>query len=193
VPVIVTASPVLPEVGVTEVILKPEETVKLSALLAVPPAVTTTLPVVAPVGTGTVIDPSLALVGVAAVPLNLTVGVVPKPAPVMVTVAPIPPVVGKIPVMPGPGVTVKVEPLLGPLFTVTTTGPVIDPAGTGAFIVPEAQLIVVAASPLKVSVSALDPKFDPLTVTMMPTGPEVGERLLMVGVADTVKLNPALA
>jgi hypothetical protein len=56
VPVIVTASQVFPELGVTDVMLETEETVKLSPLLAVPPAVTPRLPVVAPVGTGTVIN-----------------------------------------------------------------------------------------------------------------------------------------
>jgi hypothetical protein len=73
VPVIITAAPVFPEVGLTEVMLSPEFTVKLRLLLAVPPAVTTTFPVVAPLGTGTVINPSLQLVAVPVVPLNLTV------------------------------------------------------------------------------------------------------------------------
>lgn len=73
VPVIITVVPVFPEVGLTAVTLSPEFTVKFRLLLAVPPAVTMTLPVVAPVGTGTVIDPSLQLVAVPDVPLNLTV------------------------------------------------------------------------------------------------------------------------
>ena len=41
--------------------------------LATPPTVTTTLPVVAPVGTGATMLVELQLVGVAAVPLNATV------------------------------------------------------------------------------------------------------------------------
>jgi hypothetical protein len=72
VPVIVTAFPVFPEVGLTAVTLKPEEIVKLRPLLGAP-TVTTILPVVAPVGTDTTIPVSLQTEGTAVVPLNLTV------------------------------------------------------------------------------------------------------------------------
>jgi len=48
-------------------------TVKLTPLLAEPPTVTTTGPVVAPMGTGVTILVALQFVGVAVVPLNLTV------------------------------------------------------------------------------------------------------------------------
>jgi len=60
---------------------------EVHALLATPPTVTTTLPVVAPLGTGTAMLVALQLVGVAAVPLNFTVLVpwlAPKFAPVIV-------------------------------------------------------------------------------------------------------------
>jgi hypothetical protein len=69
-------------------------TVKLTPLLATPPTVTTTFPVVAPVGTGTAMLVALQLVGVPAVPLNVTVlvpCVVPKFVPVIVTAVPIAP------------------------------------------------------------------------------------------------------
>ena len=59
--------------------------------------VTTTLPVVAPEGTGTVMLVSLQLVGVAATPLNVTVlvpWVEPKSHPDIVTVLPTPPELG---------------------------------------------------------------------------------------------------
>ena len=46
---------------------------KSEPLLACPPTVTTTLPVVAPVGTGATIEVALQLVGVATVPLKVTV------------------------------------------------------------------------------------------------------------------------
>ena len=49
------------------------DTVKLSPLLDCPPTVTTTFPVVAPPGTGATILVALQLVGVAVVPLNVTV------------------------------------------------------------------------------------------------------------------------
>lgn len=50
-----------------------DPTVKFTPLLATPPTVTTTLPVVAPVGAGATILVVLQLVGVAVLPLNLTV------------------------------------------------------------------------------------------------------------------------
>ena len=65
-----------------------EVTVKLTPLLATPPTVTTTFPVVAPFGTGATILVALQLVGVAAVRLNVTVPAVPKLVPVMVTTVP---------------------------------------------------------------------------------------------------------
>ena len=51
----------------------PLSTVNPIPLLEMPPTVTTTLPFLAPLGTGTVIEPVLQLVGVAVVPLKLTV------------------------------------------------------------------------------------------------------------------------
>jgi hypothetical protein len=63
-------------------------TVKFTPLLAMPLTVTTTLPVVAPLGTGTVMLLSPQPVGVPAVPLNITVlvpCVTPKLVPVIVT------------------------------------------------------------------------------------------------------------
>ena len=83
---------IAPDVGETLVILGVPSTVKLTPLLALPPTVTTTLPVVAPVGTVATIDVVLQLViVVAAVPLNFTVFVPcePKFNPVIVTDAPI--------------------------------------------------------------------------------------------------------
>jgi hypothetical protein len=133
VPVIVTMLPVFPELGLMAVTLNPEETVKLNALLAIPLAVRITLPVVAPEGTAAMISPSLQFVAVAAVPLNLRVLVPwldPKPAPVIVTVAPIPPAVGERLVTPGPGFTVNVIPELASPDAVTTTLPEVAPEGT---------------------------------------------------------------
>jgi hypothetical protein len=56
-----------------EIVGPGDVTVKVIPLVATPPTVTTTLPVVAPSGTGRAIEVSLQLVGVAAVPLNVTV------------------------------------------------------------------------------------------------------------------------
>src|SRR5258707_2146121 len=66
-------------------------TAKFAALLAKPEAMTITLPVVAPAGTGRTILVALQLVGVPAVPLNVTVLMpweAPKLFPVMVTDVP---------------------------------------------------------------------------------------------------------
>src|SRR5438309_10889925 len=101
-----------------------------------PPAMTISLPVVAPAGTGATMLVALQLVGVAPIPLNVTVLVpwfAPKLAPVTVTDVPRTPDVGLSPVMFGGGtVTVKFTPLLATPPTVTTTFPVVAPLGTGA-------------------------------------------------------------
>lgn len=91
-PLIVTEVPTAPEVGEMLVMLGPAiPTSKPYGLLATPPTVTSTLPVVAPEGTGTLMEVGLQLVGVAAVPLNVTELVpcdVPKFVPVIVTDVP---------------------------------------------------------------------------------------------------------
>ena len=71
----VTEVPTAPEVGLKLLMLGADVvlTVKLTPLLATPPTVTTTFPVVAPVGTGATMLVALQLVGVAATPLNFTV------------------------------------------------------------------------------------------------------------------------
>jgi len=71
VPVIVTEAPTAPEVR--ERLVMFGTTVKLTPLLVLLETVTTTFPVVAPVGTVAMILVALQLVAVAAVPLNLTV------------------------------------------------------------------------------------------------------------------------
>jgi hypothetical protein len=69
----------------------------VTPLLATPPVVTTTFPVVAALGTGATMLVALQLVGAAAVPLNVTVlepCAAPKFVPVMVTEVPTVPEVG---------------------------------------------------------------------------------------------------
>jgi hypothetical protein len=97
VPVIVTEVPTTPEVGDKLLMFGAGSTVKLEPLLANAPTVTTTFPVVAPVGTVAKMLVAFQLVGVAVVPLNLIVldpWVAPKFVPVIVTDAPIAPAVG---------------------------------------------------------------------------------------------------
>ena len=169
-------------------------TVKFTPLLATPPTVTTTLPVAAVDGTGTVIELAFQLVGVATVPLKLTVLVPwlePKPVPAIVTDVPTAPEVGDRFVMFG--TTMKFTPLLATPPTVTTTLPVAAVDGTGTVIEPALQLVGVAAVPLNITVLVpwLEPKLLPVIVTLVPAAPLLGDRLVMLGA--TVKLNPLLA
>jgi hypothetical protein len=86
----------------------------------------------------------------------------------------------------GGGTTVKVRPLLELVPTVTTTLPVVAPAGTVATIVVFFQLVAVAVTPLNFTVLAPceDPNPDPLIVTDAPIAPDEGERLEMLNVAN---------
>jgi len=188
VPVRVIDAPTAPDVGERVVMLGVGNTVKDFPLLSTPLAWTTTFPVVAPAGTGTAIDVALQLVGAAVVPLNLTVlepWVAPKFVPVSVIDVPIAPDVGERLVMAGAVTTVNDLPLLAVPLTVTTTFPVVAPAGTGAAIDVALQLDGVAVVPLNFTVLApwVAPKFVPVMVTAAPTAPDVGERLVMLGAA----------
>src|SRR5258707_12742916 len=163
-------------------------TVKLTPLLATPPNVTTTLPVVAPAGTVTAMLVALQLVGVAAVPLNVTVldpWVAPKFVPVIVTEVPTGPDVGlRLVMLGGPAAdTVKLTPLLAVPPTVTTTLPVVAPVGTGTAMLVALQLVGVAAVPLNVTVlvPCVAPKPVPPIVTGVPTDPDDGLKLVMLG------------
>jgi hypothetical protein len=102
-PVMVTAVPTSPEVGDKLEMLG--GTVKGTPLLAKPLTVTTTFPVVAPLGTAAVMLAALQLEALPAlVPLKLTVllpWLVPKLLPVMVTAVPTGPEVGDSPEMLG--------------------------------------------------------------------------------------------
>jgi hypothetical protein len=187
--VIVTGVPTLPLVGERLVRIGAAVvvvTVKGNAMLATPPTLTTTLPVVAPDGTGTTIRVADQLDGVAAVPLNVTLLVLcvaPKFAPVMVTDVPTGPLVGAILVRVGGLVTVYVSPLLAAPLTVTSTLPVVAPLGTDTTILVADQLDGVAGVPLNVTVLVLcvAPKFVPVIVTDVPTAPLAGARLVSVG------------
>ena len=156
-PEIVTRVPIGPETG-----LRPEMfggggvTEKFTPLLATPPTVTTTFPVVAAAGTGAVMLEALQAVGDASVPLKVTVlvpCVVPKFAPAMVTAVPTAPEEGvKLVMLGGGGVTVKLIPLLDMPATVTRTLPVVADVGTGTTMLLEVQLVGDATVPLKLTV-----------------------------------------
>ncbi len=188
VPVIVTDVPTGPDVTLKFVMLGAGVvTVNVTPLLATPPTVTTTLPVVAPFGTATTILVALQLVGAPAVPSNFTVlvpCVAPKFVPVIVTDVPTGPDVALKFVMLGAGVvTVNVTPLLATPPTVTTTLPVVAPLGTDTTMLVALQLVGVPATPLNVTVlvPCAAPKFVPVIVTDVPTGPDVTLRVPMPG------------
>src|SRR5258706_1431021 len=173
---------------------------KLTPLLAIPPTVTTTLPVVAPLGTATAMLVAFQFAGVALVPLNVTVlvpCVEPKFVPVMVTAVPTKPEVGFRLVMFGAGVlTVTVTPLLAIPPTVTTTLPVVAQPGTATAMLVAFQFAGVPVVPLNVTVlvPCVEPKFVPVMVTAVPTKPDVGFIPVIFGAAAlTVKLASLLA
>jgi hypothetical protein len=78
--------------------------------------------------------------------------------------------------------------------TVTTTGPVVAPGGTGARIVSDPQLVGEAGTPLNVTLPAVGivPKLKPLMVTLVPTGPVVGLSPVIVGPLGTVNRTALL-
>jgi hypothetical protein len=196
IPVIVTAVPTCPAVGERLLITGVFSTEKLVPLLETPDTVTTTFPVVAPLGTGTTIDTAFQLLGVADVPLNVTVLVPwlePKLVPVMVTEVPDTPEVGDKLTIPGVCKTVNKNPGLGTPLTVTTILPLVAPFGTGTTMLPELQEVGVAFVPLNVTVldPCVDPKLVPVIVTDVPATAEFVDRPVMFGV--TVKFTPLLA
>src|SRR5216683_1696843 len=81
--------------------------------------------------------------------------------------------------------TVKLTPLLATPPTVTTTLPVVAPLGTAAVMLAALQLVAVAAVPLNftVLVPCVAPKFAPTIVTEVPTRPDAGFRLVILGTA----------
>lgn len=97
----------------------------------------------------------------------------------------------KLEIVGGP-VTVKGTPLLAaPPTAVTTTFPVVAPAGTVAVMLVSLQLLMPPAVPLKLTPPCEDPKFVPEMTTEVPTAPAFGERLVMFG--GTVNRTPLLS
>ena len=74
-----------------------------------------------------------------------------------------------------------------PTGVVTLIGPVVAPIGTVASIEMAEVTVKLALTPL--NITAVAPvKFVPLSVTLLPTGPLVGVKLVIVGAGITVKL-----
>lgn len=193
-PVRMMAEPTLPAPGVKPVMIGP--TVKLAVLVAEPPGVVTlTLPVVASAGIATVMVVAVEAVGTIGLPLNFTSVAPLRLVPISVTTAPGTPTAGeKLVRVGGPlvvVVTVKVAVLVAvPHTPVTLTVPVVAPVGTVAVMLVAEPTVNVALVPLKfTAVAPVKPV--PVIVTLVPTAPLEGEKLVNVGAAVGVKV-PAL-
>jgi hypothetical protein len=200
-PAIEMVAPGSPLEGVRPVIVGATATVKFAPLLATPPAaVTTTLPDTAADGTLAVMVLLIQPVIVAAAPPNVTALPAPwalKFDPAMVTEEVTAPVFGVRLVMLGAAVTVNVGPagLETPPAVVTTTDPVVAPAGTTAVMLLVVQLLIDVAAILPNFTALPVPwalKFDPAMVTEDAIAPELGVRLVMLGAGVTVNGIPAL-
>ncbi len=194
VPLMVTLVPTEPLVGVKLVTVGGLMSVKLPVLLAVPAEVVTLIgPLVAPVGTVAVIVVAEPTVKLALAPLNSTALAPVKFVPLIETLVPAGPLVGVKLEMVGGLMTVKLSVLLAvPAEVVTLIGPLVTPDGTVAVIALAEFTVKLALVPL--NCTALAPvKFAPLMVTVVPTPPLAGEKLLIVGAGMTVKLLPLLA
>jgi len=192
VPLIVTEVPGAPLVGENDVMVGAGGdvlTVKTVALAAVPDGVVTEIaPDCVPLGTVAVIFVSEFTVKVVAdLFLNLTSVAPVKFVPLIVTTVPTGPNVGENDVIVGaPAVTVKfVELVAVPDGVVTVIGPVVAPDGTVVEIFKVELTVKLALMPLNFT-DVAPSKFVPFTVTVVPTGPDVGENEVIDGAAVAV-------
>jgi hypothetical protein len=161
-----------------------------------PPTVTTTLPVVAPVGTVATIDVELQLATVVVtVSLNATVllpWLEPKPVPPIVTWEPTTPEVGDRPVTFG--TTVKGTPLLTapPTLTITFPMPPVAPVGIVTVIEVVLQFAATAGVPLtSTELAPCDaPNPVPVIVSGAPPIPDPTDKFVIAG--TTMKVTPLL-
>ena len=184
VPVTTTLTPTAPLVGAK--LTRFGLTVKVPPLVVEPVGVVTPIfPEVAPAGTIAVILIGLTTVKEAVFPLNFTEVVPVKLAPLMVTLAPITPLVGKKLAMRG--ATVKLPAVVAvPPAVVTASGPVVALAGTVAVIWVLEATVNAAARPL--NLTAVAPvRFDPAITTCVPGAPLLGDTELITGAGFTVK------
>jgi len=183
VPAITTVVPTGPLVGKKLVIVGAAAvTEKLVALVATPPGVVTAIgPVVAPEGTVAVIWVEESTVKLAAVPLKVTDVAPVRFVPPITTVVPTGPLVGKKLVTVGAAtVTEKLVAVVAvPPGVVTEIGPVVAPEGTVAVICVDESTVKLAAVPLKVT-DVAPVRLVPVITTLVPTGPLVGLKPLIV-------------
>jgi hypothetical protein len=163
-------------------------TVKFVALVAVPPGVVTvTFPVTAPLGTVVVIFVPDAFTEneVAATPPNFTAVAPVRFVPLIVTDVPTGPLDGEKDEIVGTGaqdeLTVKSAALVSEPSTVTTLIlPVVAPVGTVVSMRWPDCATKAAVTPLKVTL-VVPWKLFPMTSTLVPAGPHVGVKEVMLG------------
>jgi hypothetical protein len=201
VPLIVTEVPTGPELGENELMvgLGGVVTSKFLELVAVPPGVVTRiLPSAAPDGTVAVILVEEFTVNEAEALLNVTLLTLTKLVPLIVTEVPTGPELGEKELIVGAGGEVTSKPLelvAVPPGVVTRILPSVAPEGTVAVIFVEEFTVKDAETLLNVTAEVVKPlplKLVPLMVTEVPTGPEAGEKELIVGdgmEVVTVKLD----
>src|SRR5439155_605543 len=171
-------------------------TVNTLELVAVPPGVVTLSgPLVVPLGTVAAIEVEEFTVKLLLVPLTRTAVAPVKAVPLSVTLVPTGPLAGvKLVIVGALAVTVKLLLLVAvPPGVVTLSGPLVAPLGTVAAI--EVAEFTVKLLLVPLNVTAVAPvKVVPLIVTLVPTGPLGGVKLVIVGaLAVTVKLLALVA
>jgi hypothetical protein len=147
-------------------------------------------------GTAAVILPVLEAEGLASTPLNLitlSVGVVLKLVPEMVTMAPTAPLAGVNPVMVGVGNRVKESVLVTVMpLEVTEMAPSVRPEGTVAVMLVAEEAVTTAAVPLKLTKGEV-PKLFPIIITEAPTAALAGEKEEIEGMPNTMKFVALMA
>ena len=192
VPVMETVAPLAALVGVKDEMVGAGIKVK-PGLVTVPPGVVTdTFPVVPDATTAVMLVAETTVNEFAAVPPKVTAVAPVKLVPVIVTVDPLPALVGINEVIVGAGITLKLVELVAVWPpTVTVIAPVVAPEGTEVVMLVLVLVVTVALVPLNITVlfAALALKFVPVIVTDVPTGPLVGLKLVMVGGGVTIVLR----
>jgi hypothetical protein len=180
VPVMVTVAPLPALVGVNEEIVGAGIKTK-PALVAVPPSVVTeTFPLAPAPTTASMEVEEFIIYDVAAVPPKLTADAPVKFVPVMVTVAPLPALVGVNEEIVGAETKTKPALVAVPPAVVTETFPLAPAPTTASMEVEEFIVNDVAAVPPKLTAVA-PVKFAPVIVTVVPTIPLAGVKDAIVG------------
>src|SRR5436190_2587839 len=195
VPLTVPVFPVMTSALAKLSLLLGASTVNAVALVAVPPGVVTeTGPLAAPTGTVAPISVAELTVKVAVTPLKRTADAPKKFAPVIVTLSPTAPRTGAIAAIAGAPTTENVPALVAvPAGVVMPIGPVTAPGGTVTPIcVVELTVKLGAFTPPK-RTAVVPSRFAPVTVTVEPTAPVVGEKPAIAGRVVTAKLATLVA